>query len=241
MGNANRNVAAINSPHKQRYSIVIPAAGQGKRMKSYGPKPLIRLNDKTLLEHQLQQIRSTFIQYEIILVTGFEHDRVVKNLPPDVKTVTNKYYEETNVVHSISLGLIAAKTDNVLVVYGDLVFNREAIQLPLLKESLVTIDPSGYMQKDEVGCVVENNRLTNMMYGLPDKWGQMVFLTGKELYLFKKIVTSKDCSRYFGFEMINEIMADGGKFRAYTPKNAESLDIDTSKDIDRALPICEKS
>ena len=239
MGNAQKNVAAISTPKKQKYTIIIPSAGQGQRMKSYGPKSLIKINGKTILEHQLERIQSTFIQHEIILVTGFEAERFARHTKgKKIKVIHNKHYEDTNVVHSIGLGLIAAKTKNVLVLYGDLVFNKEAITLPLWKESLISIDPSNYMKKDEVGCIVQQNLLVNMMYGLPNKWGQMMFLTGNELNLFKSIVTTQNCSRWFGFEMINEIMKEGGKFRAYTPKNALSIDVDTSKDIVRAEEIC---
>ena len=238
MGTAKRNVAAIQSPHKQPYTIIIPAAGQGQRMKSYGPKSLIKLGSKTVIQHQLEQIYKTFVHHEVILVAGFEASKVERNVPANIKIVHNKHYEHTNVVHSIALGLIAAQTTNIVVIYGDLVFNKAALQLPLLSESLITLDPSGYMKKEEVGCIVQQNRVTNMMYGLPDKWGQIMFLTGKELVLFKSIVTSQDCSRMFGFEMINEIIKQNGKFRGFTPKNAVSIDIDTSKDINRAREIC---
>jgi len=239
MGNASKNVAAINAPKKQKYSIIIPVAGLGQRMKSYGPKSLIKINDATILEHQLAKIHATFIQYEIILVTGFESEKIARHAKDkNVKIVVNKHFEETNVVHSIALGLIAAKYKNVLIIYGDLVFNKDAITLPLMNESLISIDPSDFMKKDEVGCTIQQNLLVNMMYGLPNKWGQMMFLTGKELELFKSIVTTQKCARWFGFEMINEIMKQGGKFRAFTPKNAASIDVDTSKDIIRAQEIC---
>ncbi len=239
MGKAKRNVAAISSPSKQKYSIIIPAAGQGQRMKSYGAKPLIKLGDKTLIQHQLDRIKKAFTQYKVTVVTGFQSTKVEKNLPKGIDHIENPYYEHTNVAYSISLGMSRAETENVLIIYGDLAFNRAALKLPLMGESLISIDTSGQMKKDEVGCVVHNNLVTNMMYGLPLKWGQMMFLTGKELKLWKEIVTSQDCSKWYGFEVLNEIINRGGSLRAFTPKNAVSTDIDTSKDIERARKICE--
>ena len=35
-------------------SVIIPAAGMGRRMKSYGPKGLISLNGPSVLERQLK-------------------------------------------------------------------------------------------------------------------------------------------------------------------------------------------
>ena len=98
------------------------------------------------------------------------------------------------------------------------------------------------MKDDEVGCIVHNNLVTNMMYGLPQKWSQIMFITGKELKLFKRIATTKNASRWFGFEMINEIISQGGEFSAFYPRRAKIMDIDTSKDIARAEELlCVKS
>ena len=209
-------------------------------MKSYGAKSLIKLDEKTVLEHQLQKIHHTFIQYEIILVIGFEANKVHKHIPKNIKVVVNPHYEKTNVAYSIALGLTEATTQNVLVIYGDLVFNLAALKLPLLNESLITIDPSGEMKKDEVGCVAKNNLLTNMMYGLPEKWGQIMFLTGKELRLFQEIMVFNSMAyKWFGFEVLNQVISEGGRFRTFAPKNAVSIDVDTSKDIHKAQQICK--
>ena len=49
--------------------LVLLAAGDGKRLKSNTPKPYIKVNGKTLLEHSLKafnkfkQIKKTFIVY----------------------------------------------------------------------------------------------------------------------------------------------------------------------------------
>ena len=53
--------------------IIIPCAGLGKRMKSYGPKPLIKIKDnKTILDNQLKIIKKFFPNPNIIMVCGFK-------------------------------------------------------------------------------------------------------------------------------------------------------------------------
>jgi hypothetical protein len=42
-----------------------------------------------------------------------------------------------------------------------------------------------------------------MFYELPQKWGQIVYFTGKELILLKKIVHKKEYEKSYGYEIIN--------------------------------------
>ena len=125
----NRNTTNITGRKNEKHSIIIPAAGMGYRMRSYGPKPLIRINqEKTIVQNQIEIIKNNFVNPEIILVCGFEADKVMKNTPTDIIKIENESYEKTNVLRSIGMGLRAATSERVLIVYGDLVFNDEAIK-----------------------------------------------------------------------------------------------------------------
>lgn len=233
--NAIRNVTTTKK-QKRRYTVIIPAAGAGTRMKSYGPKCLLKVGGESILERQIKMIRHAFKNPEIIVVGGFEALKIKKQLPDTVTFVENKHFEHTNVVYSISLGMTKATTRNIIVVYGDLVFNAEALSFPLQNSSSLIL--SDTMHKDEVGCTVNDNRIENMMYDLYPKWSQIMFLTGLELDLFMARVTERSCSRMLGFEIINKIIVDGGVFNAITPKQINIIDIDTSRDIAKAEAIC---
>ncbi len=233
---ATRHVATTQRPYKQKYSIIIPAAGAGTRMKSYGPICLLKMGSTTILERQLNIIASTFNDYEIIVVGGFEAQKIQKTLPESIHFIENRHFEHTSVIHSISLGLTKATTNNVLIVYGDLVFNPATLVMPIYNTSALLI--SNEMKKDEVGCVVQDNIVQNMMYDLTPKWSQIAFITGKELKSFKHLVTTESCSRLLGFEVINKIINQGGIFHTVTSKDSHIIDVDTSKDIARAEIIC---
>ena len=60
-------------------SIVLLAAGQGKRMKSTKPKPLVELADKALIQYSLDT--AIKLQPErIVLVTGYKKDEIKKHV-----------------------------------------------------------------------------------------------------------------------------------------------------------------
>ncbi len=100
--------------YRDKYSIIIPAAGMGRRMKIYGPKSLININKKhTILSKQLMSVNSCFKKYEIILVGGFQHDKLPHY--PNMKLLYNPEYEKTNVLHSIQIGLQKTKSNKYLI------------------------------------------------------------------------------------------------------------------------------
>lgn len=233
-----RNISNIRGKKTEEYSIIIPAAGMGYRMRSYGPKALISLNlDQNIIQRQIEIIKNNFTNYEIILVVGFEAEKLMKNTPEFLVKVENESYERNNVVRSIGMGLRATTTDKVLIIYGDLVFNEETIFNLKLEQSCIVIDESGTMGKEEVGCNIYDGCIEQLVPDMPNKWGQIGFFVGKELDLLKKISWDRNKGHYFGFEAINEIIDKGGSFKAMSPIGSKIIDVDSSKDLTIARKI----
>lgn len=225
-----------NNPHLP--SVIIPAAGVGRRMKSYGPKSLIRIGESTVINNQISIINS-YLEYEdLVLVCGFKATKLMDETTDNIIKIENELYETTNVIRSIGLGLRAArKASTIVVVYGDLVFNSAAIESLNLETSCVIID-SICMGAGEVGCIIDKNgNLANMMYDLPDKWAQIAVFKNLELELLKNLCWDRRNYKKFGFEIINRIIEKGGSFRCVQNKDIQVIDIDTSKDIQVARGI----
>lgn len=223
-----KNVELSHRPNnREKYSIIIPCAGMGKRMKTYGPKSLTPIGNGTILSHQLKLIYECFNYNEIILVGGYEIEKLKKHVDDRVKLVNNKDYQDTNVLHSIGLGINKAKTDKIVIIYGDLVFNKSCIYLPFHNESGIVVAQS--IKEEEVGCIYRGNLLESLFFGLPNKWAQISYFTGRELDLLRTIANTKP--DWFGFEAINEIITLGGIFKVFLPKNGQSTDIDSAYDL----------
>ena len=218
--------------------VIIPAAGCGRRMKSYGPKALLEINNKKIINNQLDILEKTFPKSSISLVCGFKADKLMKHIPERIIQIENEYYETTNVVRSIGMGLRTIKDSATLVlVYGDLFFNTYAITCLDIVNSCILIN-NETMADEEVGCIVdEQGSLQNMMYDLPNKWAQVAVFNGEELRLLKQLCWDKKNYHKFGFEIINEIIERGGQFTCISHSKCQIIDIDTSKDIERAKEI----
>lgn len=223
-------------------AVVILTAGQGKRMKSYGPKSLIELRrGETVLSRQIGILSKRFPLADIIVVAGFDADKIYRHVPKFVRMVVNEYHEETNVVRSLDLGLKACIAERVLLVYGDLVFNDKTFADAPTEESWALIDPptQGKTQLNslEVGVTLFNHEVTRFAYGLDVKWGQIVFLCGAELQLGRRLASEKDRHRCFGFELLNAVLDKGGRLVSHSPRGMKLAEIDCSKDIEIAKRI----
>ena len=93
------------------------------------------------------------------------------------------------------------------------------------------------MSEDEVGCIVVNDRLEQMLPDIPNKWSQISFFAGRELEILKKIAWDRKKETYFGFEAINSIIDKGGTFNAHKIRGSKIIDIDCSKDLSRVKEI----
>ena len=231
------DIAATFKPMSYKYSVVIPAAGTGSRMKSYGAKSLIDLpSGKKLIDLQIERIHAVLSTPQIVVVTGHEHNKVAAYLNKNhkhVEVVFNPDFKTTNVVRSIGLGLEQVKYKRVITMNGDLVFNTETLSVPIGNESSLFIDPNSTMHGDEVGCTVDAHYVEYLMYDLPQKWAQIAYLCGEELSTFKMLCSLPNYHTRFTFEALNQIILLGGKFKAMSHKDSKIIDIDTSKDLDR--------
>ena len=107
------------------------------------------------------------------------------------ENLQNELYEETNVCRSVSIALNAVSAERVLILMGDLVFNKEALSTLDFQRSCISANLDEH-RGGEVGCVVSpDNTISNMMYDLDLKWNQIIYLQSKELDIFKSICTKR--------------------------------------------------
>jgi len=237
-----RHISPATIPKNQedsRMTVIIPAAGMGRRMKSYGPKCLIDVGGTSIIERQIRIIVSAYPNSEIVLVSGFHanqiRDKLKKKYP--IRIVNNHKYEETNVLYSISLGLQASVRNKVLIVYGDLVFDKGAIGGFLGSESKVLVDHQDKFNEKEVGVLHNGNEVTNFSYGLEKKWGQIAFLCGRELQFFEDIANKEATEKWFGYEALNHVLNEGGKLIPVEKDGLSIVDVDSVRDIEKARQI----
>ena len=240
--NARRHIApSKKATNPDRLTVIIPAAGIGKRMKSRGPKGLFVVhNGMSVLELQIRGILQVYPNADIIIVGGFQCEKIRKELWGDfpVRIVYNNDYETTNVMHSIRIGMSAMLVGPVLLMHGDLVFNTHTIAGLVDKKSALLVAGTSQINKTEVGIGHQDGIVTNLSHALACKWGQMAYLCGKELEMFTILAwNSKKSSQLFLYEALNYIIERHGTFLAYQPRGSKIVEIDNYSDLIKARQI----
>src|SRR5215216_1379950 len=83
---------------------IILAAGKGTRLNGVDLKPkcLFEVGGLTLLDRQVSALTEAQIS-EIVLVLGFEAERIRRHCPPNTSFVVNSRFEETSSLYSLWL------------------------------------------------------------------------------------------------------------------------------------------
>ena len=116
---------------------IILAAGAGLRLGQHTkdiPKALLDLNGKSILERQISLLRQHGIN-EIFVVTGYQRE---KHTLKDIEYIFNPRYAETEQLAS----MMVARTkisDDVLVIFGDIVFDGQILQQILVSNDDIGI------------------------------------------------------------------------------------------------------
>ena len=116
---------------------IILAAGSGLRLGQHTkdiPKALLDLNGKSILERQISLLREHGVN-EIFVVTGYQRE---KHVLKDIEYIFNPRYSETEQLSS----MMVARTkilDDILVIFGDIVFDSQILQQILASNDDIAI------------------------------------------------------------------------------------------------------
>jgi choline kinase len=218
-------------------SIIIPVAGNGNRMRTYGPKSLLAVGPENLINRQIRILKQEYPKAEIIVVVGFQADKIIKTLPKNIKVVENESYEDTTIIRSIYIALRITTHKNVLIVNGDLIFNENSLHRINSNGSSVIVDSNNRIKSDEVGVNIIDNKISYFSYGLKIKWAQILFLNGRELELFQNIIQENNKKNIYTFEVLNKLIDQNGIIKPLEPPGMKIVEINSIKDIIEARKI----
>lgn len=211
-------------------SFIILTATNGKNIKY--PRCNVTFKDEeTLLQKQVKTILSVFPHADIIVVCGEDAESIYrKNKIKNVRYVENQIYNNSGQCKSLFLGMIASKSDNIVVISGDIYFSAADIALINKKQSSLFVKKDKIDNDTKIGVVIDDNKVSTISYNLPNRWNEITVFTGYELEELKELLNNKIKHNWFVYETINFILNKRGEF--YT-KFSNIIEINTNKDIER--------
>lgn len=201
-----------NQKRSELISVLLLAENHGYRMKSYGPISLVNVGNETLLEHQIHAISSAFVNFEIVLCSGFETTKIynfIKNkFGPSIKIriVENQVYYHSNCCESIRLCMNNVMTDKLIICGGGVLLTSSYLKSLDLKQSSIVFQDQDCDNLFDVGVIqTENNKLESLSLAVKDKcWTELMYLCGAQMIKsFYQVVSNPEFKNRFFFEAIN--------------------------------------
>jgi phosphoenolpyruvate phosphomutase len=192
-------------------NAIILNSGIGKRLKPLTndkPKSLIKINEVTILEYQLNLLSDCKIK-NVLITTGPFENKVKKFLKDKysnlkITYVNNPKYDKTNYIYSIWLtkDLI---DDDIILIHGDLIFSIDLLKKVInSKDNVVLVNKTAKPPKKDFKAVIESDKVIKIGVNF---FGKNTFFS-LPLYKFSK----NDFLNW-----INEIekMINAGKLNIY--------------------------
>ena len=116
---------------------VILAAGEGKRLRPYTlnrPKCLTEIDGRSLLDHQLEVLRSRGIE-EIVLIAGYRAEMLHYKA---TRLHLNPRFAETNMVWTLFCAEEELDGD-VILSYGDIIYSKDILEKLLASRADIAV------------------------------------------------------------------------------------------------------
>ena len=194
-------------------SVVLLGENYGYRMKSYGPIPLIRLGKITLLEKQVNVIKSVFPNYEILLCCGFGANKLITFVKEhlshlNIRIIENQLHNNSNCCESIRLCLNNTMNTRFVICNGELVFTRDQLEQIDLNTSSMMIQEIDEHKNLDIGVIHNENYVENMSLGIKSShWCEIMSLAGRPIVnSLRSIVAVPEYKNKFVFEAVNDLV-----------------------------------
>ncbi|MGK4198486.1 LicD family protein [Fusobacterium sp. HC1336] len=232
---------------KKIKTAVILVAGMGTRLRNLTndeiPKPFFKINNITLIERSIDRLLSIGIK-KIILVTGHLDNffEKLKKKYPQVLTVKNENYKNTSSMGSFYCAKELIGNDDILLLEGDLIYERQAL-IELLKSNekdtiLLTEDKK--MSDDYYYEILEGKYIGKLTFDASTIEGEYGELTGiqklsNELckLMFKKYEEENNLK--LGYEYCIEKIAEERKISCKRVDGILWSEIDDEYQLKRVL------
>lgn len=226
--------------------IVILAAGIGSRLGNPFPKPLTPLhNGKTIMGMQMESLEKQFHIDDIHVVVGFKKNLIMERFP-EVMYIYNAFFDRTNTSKSLLKALRKNRSNSVLWLNGDVVFDGELLTLlqPYIDQesSFVAVNTSK-VAEEEVKYTLKNGFIDELSKTVKNGLGEAVginFIAEKDIEAFIKRLEQCDDNDYFekGLEMAIE--KDGIQISAVDISQFDCVEVDFREDLENANNIFQK-
>lgn len=164
-------------------------------------------NNKTLIDLQIDTIKKNYEDHEIILVSGFEHDKLIHHIETknykNIRILENRTHKISDILDGWRMALNITLEHDTYIIHGDRYFSESCIQGN--KNTHLLIHDKNRNNYD-LGISYKDDEFINMSYGLPDIWSEIFFISKKDILFTKSLINDYKKRKIFTLEsFINKL------------------------------------
>lgn len=151
---------------------VILAAGQGTRIRAvHGerPKCLIEVDEKTILDHQIEGLSAAGID-KIAIVVGYEKEQIIRHVhrrfgprrAAKIEFIENPAFAITNNIYSLWLAREWIGGDGFVCLNADVICDRQILSSAMQTDSLVSMIVDPEWRDETMKVIISDGRVIRM-------------------------------------------------------------------------------
>ncbi len=238
----------------ENIKTIILNSGEGKRMghlTDNKPKCMVELNGDTILSRQLKILEEHGLS-DIIITTGPHNENLIdysenisKNL--NIDFVHNPIYDTTNYIYSLYLAKGLIKTEDVLLIHGDLFFDKEILERILkgkeYSKALINVDEKSPTK--DFKAVVEDGFVKEIGVYLKDEvlFQPFYYLKNRDFKRWMESIeefVAKGKTGVYAENALNHLLLNGNvKLKGLKFSDEFCIEIDNEKDLKKAKKYLE--
>lgn len=232
-------------------TYIFLVAGKGVRLRPLTinyPKTLYRLNkDQTVIQRMVELVKKHDPEAEIIVVTGFQHDKIEKSLS-GVEFILNPFYDVTNSIASLWFAKEYLARDQVTIINGDVVMSDDLVKEVLCSrtEGAHVLFDSSIKKDGDYNVSVAGGRVVVMSKQLKEYDGEyagVVKLDQKAAEEFLRVVSEMldngQYDQWYEDALVQMIFTDNFVVNYIDICDYEWTEVDSVHDLVRAKKISQ--
>ena len=150
---------------------VILAAGQGTRIRAvHGehPKCLIEVDDKTILDYQIEALSMAGVD-QIAIAVGYEKEQIIRHvrarylrLGPTIDFIENPVFAITNNIYSLWLAREWIRGESFVCLNADVIFDPQILNSALRADAPVSMIVDPEWRDETMKVIISNGRVIRM-------------------------------------------------------------------------------
>lgn len=217
----------------KKYSVILLNCLPDKKIKSIGNRCLIQIKkNSNILDYHINTIHKIFHNPEIILVNGFDNNKLkkyVKNKYKNLIYIEHDINDTTNIGDSLQLGVSELSTKNVLFINTNHILYNKAINT--IKSNVSSSFALYSKSKGEIGVVFDKNKIVNCYYDLPNNLFEVFYIHQNEFDILIK--NNMNLEKLYLFEVLNHYINTGINIKPVCMNHQDIIIINNMNNIKR--------